>query len=74
MIESTPAAGGDVIQRGDTVLEKTMVPKPITSSEVGSGMVPFQPVIVGQVEPETCAHIGLKEDDRIVALDGKPLV
>ena len=64
------------IQRGNTVLEKTIVPKPITSSEVGSaGWYPSEPVIVGQVEPDTpAAHIGLKEDDRIVALDGKPLV
>jgi regulator of sigma E protease len=64
------------IQRGDTVLEKTIVPKPITSSEVGSaGWYPSEPVIVGQVEADTpAAHIGLKEDDKIVALDGKPLV
>jgi regulator of sigma E protease len=64
------------IQRGDTVLEKTIVPKPVTSSEVGSaGWYPSEPVIVGQVEADTpAAHIGLKEDDRIVALDGKPLV
>ncbi|MGB8985915.1 MAG: RIP metalloprotease RseP [Candidatus Sulfotelmatobacter sp.] len=64
------------IQRGDTTLEKTIVPKPVTSSEVGSaGWYPAEPVIVGQVESDTpAAHIGLKEDDRIVALDGKPLV
>lgn len=64
------------IQRGNTVLEKTIVPKPITSSEIGSaGWYPSEPVIVGQVESDTpAAHIGLKEDDRIVALDGQPLV
>lgn len=64
------------IQRGNTILEKTIVPKPITSSEVGSaGWYPSEPVIVGQVESDTPAsHIGLKEDDRIVALDGQPLV
>ncbi|MGB8583118.1 MAG: RIP metalloprotease RseP, partial [Candidatus Sulfotelmatobacter sp.] len=64
------------IQRGDTILEKTIVPKPITSSEIGSaGWYPSEPVIVGQVESDTpAAHIGLKEDDRIVALDGQPLV
>ncbi len=64
------------IQRGDQIFQKTLVPKAVTSSEVGSaGWFPEDPVIVGDLEPDTpAARAGLKEDDRIVALDGKPLV
>jgi regulator of sigma E protease len=63
------------IQRGEKVLEKTIVPKPVTSSEVGSaGWYPAEPVIVGQLDDNMPAiKAGLKEDDRIVAMDGKPL-
>ncbi len=64
------------IQRGDQIFQKTLVPKAVTSSEVGSaGWFPEDPVIVGDLEPDTpAARAGLKEDDRIVALNGKPLV
>jgi regulator of sigma E protease len=64
------------VQRGDQTFEKTIVPRAVTTSEVGSaGWFPEDPVIVGQLEPNTpAAKAGLKEDDRIVALDGKPLV
>jgi regulator of sigma E protease len=64
------------IQRGDQILQKTVVPQAVTSSEVGSaGWFPEDPVIVGQLEPDTpAARAGLKEDDRIAALNGKPLV
>jgi regulator of sigma E protease len=64
------------IQRGDQVLQKTVVPRPVTSSDVGSaGWYPTEPVIVGHVEPDTpAAKIGLQEDDRIVAMNGQPLI
>src|SRR3984893_17070206 len=64
------------VRRGDQTFQKTIVPQPVTSSEVGSaGCFPEDPVIVGQTEPGTpAAKAGLKQDDRIVALDGKPLV
>src|SRR5208282_839601 len=64
------------VQRGDQIFQKTIVPQAVTSSEVGSaGWFPEAPVIVGQIEPDSpAAKGGLKEDDRIVALDGKPLV
>ncbi|MGA8213064.1 MAG: RIP metalloprotease RseP [Candidatus Sulfotelmatobacter sp.] len=64
------------IQRGDQIFQKTIVPQAVTTSEVGSaGWFPEDPVIVGQLEPNTpAAKAGLKEDDRIVALDGQPLV
>src|ERR1700721_2032633 len=39
------------VQRGDQVLEKTIVPKPVTSSEVGSaGWYPAEPVIIGRMD------------------------
>jgi regulator of sigma E protease len=64
------------VQRGDQVFQKTIVPQAVTTSEVGSaGWFPEDPVIVGQIEPDSpAAKGGLKEDDRIVALDGKQLV
>jgi regulator of sigma E protease len=64
------------IQRGDQTFEKTIVPQAVTTSEVGSaGWFPEDPVIVGQLEANTPAATGgLKEGDRIVDLDGQPLV
>jgi len=63
------------IQRGNQVFQKTIVPQAVTSSEVGSaGWFPEEPVIVDQVETNTpAAKAGIKEGDRIVALDGQPL-
>jgi regulator of sigma E protease len=64
------------IQRGDQLLEKTIVPKPVTTSEVGSaGWYPQSPVIIGQLEKDMPAvKAGLKENDRVIAMNGKPLV
>ena len=64
------------IQRGDQTFEKTIVPQAMTTSEVGSaGWFPEDPVIVGQLEASTPAATGgLKEGDRIVDLNGVPLV
>jgi regulator of sigma E protease len=63
------------IQRGDKVLEKTITPKPVTSSEVGSaGWYPAEPVIVGKLDGDMPAlKAGIREDDRVIAMDGKPL-
>jgi regulator of sigma E protease len=63
------------IQRGNQVLEKTVVPKAVTSSEVGSaGWFPEEPVVVGQIEPDLpAAKAGIKEDDKILAMNGKPV-
>ena len=63
------------IQRGSQVFEKTIVPKPVTSSEVGSaGWFPEDPVVVGRTEAGLpAAKAGIKENDRIVALDGQPV-
>jgi regulator of sigma E protease len=63
------------IQRGNQVLQKTLTPKAVTSSEVGSvGWFPEEPVVVGRLDPGLpAAQAGVKEDDRIVALNGKPV-
>ncbi len=63
------------IQRGNQVLEKTIVPKPVTSSEVGSaGWYPAEPVIIGRMDDDMPAiKAGMREDDRVVSMDGKPL-
>src|SRR5580692_8572113 len=65
---------GVTIQRGDKVLEKTIVPKPITSNEVGSaGWYPAEPVIIGKLDDDMPAvRAGMREDDRVVAMDGRP--
>ena len=61
------------IQRGNQVLQKTLLPKAVTSSEVGSvGWFPEEPVVVGRLDPDLpAAKAGMKENDRIVALNGK---
>jgi regulator of sigma E protease len=63
------------IQRGSQVFQKTLVPQPVTTSEVGSaGWFPAEPVVVKRVEPGTpAAQAGMKEDDRIVSMDGQPV-
>jgi len=63
------------IQRGTQVFEKTVVPEPITASQVGSaGWAPERSVIVGDMEEGMPAEkAGMKEGDEIVALDGNPL-
>jgi regulator of sigma E protease len=64
------------IQRGNQTFQKTIVPQAITSSEVGSaGWFPEDPVIVDRIEANTPASkAGLQRGDRIVALDGQPLL
>ncbi len=63
------------VQRGSQIFEKTITPQAVTSSEVGSaGWYPQEPVIVGRVEADTpAAKAGIREDDRIVAMDGQSL-
>jgi regulator of sigma E protease len=64
------------IQRGDQTFQKTIVPQAVTTSEIGSaGWFPEQPVIVEQIEANTpAAAAGIKQGDRIVAMDGTPLL
>jgi regulator of sigma E protease len=63
------------IDRGGQILEKTIVPKPITTNEVGSaGWSPEQSIVVADVDPGMpAAKAGLKEGDEIVAVNGKPV-
>lgn len=63
------------IQRGNQTFQKTLVPKAVTSSEVGSaGWYPEEPVVVGRVEPDMpAAKAGIKEDDRVLTLNGQPV-
>ena len=64
------------IQRGAETFQKTIVPQAVTTSEVGSaGWYPEDPVIVDQIEADTpAAKAGMKTGDRIVAIDGQPLL
>ena len=63
------------VQRGDETFQKTIVPKPVTSSEVGSaGWYAEQAVVVGDMEADMpAAKAGIKEGDKIIAMDGRPL-
>ena len=63
------------VQRGNQVLPITITPKSVTSSEVGSaGWFPEDAVVVGRVEAGLpAAKAGIKETDRIVALNGQPV-
>lgn len=63
------------VQRGSQEFERTIVPKPITTSEVGSaGWFPSDPVTVGILEPDMpAAKAGIEKGDRVIAIDGKPI-
>jgi regulator of sigma E protease len=66
------------VQRNNQVFDKTLTPTAVTSSEIGSaGWFAASPVIVGHMGRAEAglpaAKAGIKEDDRIVALDGQPV-
>jgi regulator of sigma E protease len=63
------------VQRDGQAIQASVVPVPVTSSEVGSaGWHPDEPVIVGDIEAGLPADkIGIKPGDKIVALDGQPV-
>jgi len=63
------------VQRGNETFERTVIPKPITTSEVGwTGWYPGSPVTVGVLEPGMpAARAGIKQGDHVIAIDGKPL-
>ena len=63
------------IQRGDQTLQKTLVPKAVTTSEVGTvGWFPEEPVVIGRLDPGLpAAKAGMKADDKIVAMNGQPV-
>ena len=63
------------IDRGGHVFDTKIIPKSVTSSEIGSaGWSPEQSIVIADVDPGMpAAKAGLKEGDEIVALDGKPV-
>jgi regulator of sigma E protease len=63
------------VQRGDQILEKTLVPRAVTKSEVGSaGWFPEEPVVITHLERDLpAAKAGMKEDDRILTINGQPV-
>jgi regulator of sigma E protease len=63
------------VQRGDQVIQGSVVPSAVTSSEIGSaGWFPDEPVVVGDLEPNMPgAKAGLKEGDKIISMDGQPV-
>jgi regulator of sigma E protease len=64
-----------VIQRGNTTFENEVVPEPDSVNKLGaSGWYPNEPVIVGGLEPDMpAAKAGLQLDDKILAINGRPL-
>jgi len=63
------------IQRGAQTFEKQITPKAITKSEIGfAGWYADESVIVGDLDADMpAAKAGIHEDDKIIAIDGKPL-
>ncbi|HXW89456.1 MAG TPA: site-2 protease family protein [Terriglobales bacterium] len=63
------------IQRGDRSFNKLVVPNAAGESQIGfAGWSADESIIVGDMEPNMpAAKAGIREDDKIVALDGKPL-
>jgi regulator of sigma E protease len=64
-----------IIERGNQKFEKQIVPQLATVNDVGSsGWYPDEPIVVSSLEPGMpAAKSGIKEGDRIVAMNGEPL-
>ena len=63
------------VQRDSSTIEGSIVPVPVTSSEIGSaGWYPNEPVIVGDLDPGLPAEkAGIRPGDKILSLDGQPV-
>jgi regulator of sigma E protease len=63
------------IERGNRRFEKQIVPQLTTVNEVGSsGWYPDEPIVVSHLESGLpAANAGIKDGDRIVAMNGEPL-
>jgi len=63
------------IDRNGRILQTSITPKPVSTSEVGSaGWSPAQSIMVAEVEAGMpAAKAGIKEGDEIVSIDGKPV-
>jgi regulator of sigma E protease len=63
------------VDRAGQIIHTTITPKAVTSSEVGSaGWYPAEPVVIGKLDDDMPAiKAGMKEGDRVIAMDGKPV-
>jgi regulator of sigma E protease len=63
------------LDRDGKLLETTITPKTVSTSEIGSaGWSPDQGIVVADVEANMpAAKAGIKEGDQIVGVDGKPV-
>jgi regulator of sigma E protease len=63
------------IDRNGQILQTSITPRPVSTSEIGSaGWSPAQSIMVADVESGMpAAKAGIKEGDEIVAVDGKPV-
>jgi regulator of sigma E protease len=63
------------VKRDDQEIKGTVVPVSVSNSGAGAaGWTPYQPVVIGDVEPGMpAAKAGLKPGDKIVSMDGKPV-
>jgi len=63
------------IDRNGRILQTSITPKPVSTSEIGSaGWSPAQSIMVAEVEAGMpAAKAGIKEGDEIVAIDNKPV-
>ncbi len=63
------------VERDGRVLDKTIVPKAVTLSQIGSaGWEPQQSIVVANLEADMpAAKAGIKEGDQIVSVNGQPL-
>ncbi len=63
------------IDRNGKILQTSITPKPVSTSEIGSaGWSPAQSIMVADVEAGMpAAKAGIKEGDEIVAIDSKPV-
>ncbi len=62
------------VQRGNQILEKTIVPQPSGPDQVGNpGCLPQQPNVVTDLEPGLpAAQAGIRQGDILVAINGQP--
>ena len=75
LIESPSQPVNLAVERGNEILEKQVKPEPDANDDFGNiGWEPEQTITVAELEPNMPAlKSGLQVNDRIVAIDGKPI-